>query len=53
MFLHGLAIEAAGDLLSGSNGEVATGDFNESAPLELVLQQLALGLRTLQDGISA
>jgi hypothetical protein len=51
IFLHGFAIEAAGDLLGGGDLELVANDLGQSATLELVLEQLALGFRALQDGV--
>jgi len=51
VFLHGFGIEATGDLLGGCDREVAACDFDESSALKLILEQLALGLGALQDGI--
>jgi hypothetical protein len=51
IFLHGLGIEPASDLLGCCDGELAAGDFEETPALKFVLEQLALGLGAFQDGI--
>lgn len=51
VFLHGLAIEPAGDLLGGGDGKLVAGDLNEAADFELILEQFAFRLGALQDGI--
>ena len=50
-FLHGLGIEATGDLLGGCDGELTASDFDEPPALKFVLEQFALGLGALQDGV--
>src|SRR5271154_3471402 len=51
VFLHGLCIEPTGNLLGGGDGELVTEDLNEAPALELDLEELALGLGALQDGV--
>jgi hypothetical protein len=51
IFLHGLGIETACDLLCSDNRESAASDFDEPSALKFVLEQFALGLCALQDGV--
>ena len=51
VFLHGLGIEATGDLLGGCDRELAAGDLDEAPALKLVLEQFAFGLCPFQEGI--
>jgi hypothetical protein len=51
VFLHGLRIEATGDLLGSCNGEMTASDLDEASALKFVLEQLALGLCTFQESV--
>jgi hypothetical protein len=51
VFLHGLGIEATGDLIGGRDSELAASNIDEAPALKFVLKQFALGLCTFQDGI--
>jgi hypothetical protein len=51
VFLHGLGVEATSDLLGGRDRELATSDLDEAPAFKFVLEQLALGLCTFQDGV--
>jgi hypothetical protein len=51
IFPQGLAIEPPCDLLGGGDREVIAGDLDEAPALKFVLEQLALGLCTFQEGV--
>ena len=51
IILHRLGIEATGDLLRGSNRELAASNFDEAPALKFFLEQLTLGLGALLDGV--
>jgi len=51
VFLHGLAIEPAGDLLGGGDREIIAGDLDQAALLELIFQQFAFRFGALEDGV--
>ena len=51
VFLHGLGIEATSDLLGGCDREVVACDLDEAPAFKFVLEQFALGLGALQDGV--
>jgi hypothetical protein len=51
VFLHGLGIEPACDLLGGGDRELAAHDLNQATAFKLVLEQFALDLCAFQDGI--
>jgi hypothetical protein len=51
VFLHGLGIEATGNLLGGRDGELVASDLDEAAALKFILEQLALRLRSFQNGV--
>jgi hypothetical protein len=51
--LHGLCVEAAGDLLCGCDGVVVAADGGQAARLEFVLERLEYGLGRFDDGVDA
>src|ERR1700722_8728336 len=51
VLLDGGAIQSAGNLLRRGDRKLVAGDLDQTAALELVLEQLALGFGALQDSV--
>jgi hypothetical protein len=51
VLLHRRDIEPAGNLLGDPDSEAVTSGLEQSAPLDFILERLALGLGALQGGV--